>query len=312
MSIDVTQLNAQYGAYYKPGSDNEKNLRNMLYQPSETAALFQDRPTEDTIWRGTLASLDRVVQPFQKAFTAIGTISFVPNQFDLFKLKIDKSEYPDELEATYMGFMASLPTLDRAAWPFVRWIIEQHIMPKKNDDLELNEYFEGVYAAPTPGTAGAAGTAMNGLRKVIRDYNTAGRTNLGNGAIASGAAAADDVDFCNQIEEWVESIPVIFRKRVDAIVMSDTLARRYQRGKQKKYGLFVNYMSGTGTANLMTVEHQTNISVKGLVSMEGSELWFTTIAANRIRPVKKAALGNTMKVESLKREVVGNIKLRSA
>lgn len=294
MSIDVSAVVAQFGAYYKPGSDNEKNLRKMLYERSNTALLFADRPTTDTIWRGTLASLDRVVQPFQKAFTPIGTITFTPNQFDLYKLKIDKKETPDDLEKTFEGFLADMNELDRSKWPFVRWLIEEHIMPKKMEDLELNEYFLGVFAAPTPGTAGDAGTAMNGLRKVLRDYNTAGRLNMGDGAVASGAAAATPIDFCEQIEEWVEDLKPYFRNRFDAIVMSDTLARRYMRGKRKKYGLDVNYLSGTGINDLATVENKTSIRVVGIESMENSELWFATTKENRIRPIKKEALGKTM------------------
>jgi hypothetical protein len=61
-----------------------------------------------------LASLDRVVQPFQKAFTPIGTFKFKPNEFSLYKLKIDMQEYPDDLEATYLGFLADLPEADRS------------------------------------------------------------------------------------------------------------------------------------------------------------------------------------------------------
>jgi hypothetical protein len=298
MGIDVSAVTAQFGAYYKPGSDNEKNLRNMLYQASQTAKLFMDMPSVDTIWRGTLAELERVVQPFQKAFTPIGDIVFTPNQFDLFNLKVDKSEFPDDLEATYLGFMASVADNERANWPFVRWLIEQHIIPKMAEDLELNEYFKGVYAAPGVGVAGAVSTAMNGLRKVIRDYNTAGKTNLGNGAIATGAWAADDADFCTQVEEYVEDHPSIFRSKIDHVIMSETGMRKYIRGKRKKYN--INYAQVT---DLLVVEDQPNVSVAGLISMEDSEMMFSTLKENRIRPLKKAELGRTLKVESLKREV---------
>src|SRR5437868_454095 len=113
MAIIVTDVVAQFGAFYKPGSDNAKNLRSVLYNGIETAKYFQDRPTEDTIWRGNLASLDRVVQPFQKAFTPISDITFTPNQFDLFKLKIDLNIDPDDIEATYLGFLANVETADR-------------------------------------------------------------------------------------------------------------------------------------------------------------------------------------------------------
>lgn len=298
MSIDVSAVVSQFGAYYKPSSDNAKTLRDMMYQAAQTAALFQNRPTEDTIWRGNLATLERVVQPFQKAWTPVGAIEFTPNQFSLFNLKIDKEETPDDLEASYLGFLSAMPDNERSNWPFVRFLIEKHILPKKGEDLETVEYFGGVYAAPTPGTAGTAGTSMDGLHKVIKGYNTAGRTNLGNGAIATGAAASADADFCTQVEEFVEAIPSVFRKKVDVIAMSETLYRKYRRGKRAKYN--INYAQAS---DLDIIEDCPNAKVVGLVSHEGSELMWATLAENRIRPIKKAALADTLKVESLKRSV---------
>ncbi len=297
MAIDVADVVAQFGAYYKPGSENQKNLRDMLYKPGETAADFQARPTDDTIWRGTKASLDRVVQPFQKAFTPLSTISFKPNQFSLFKLKIDVKEEPDDLEATYVGFLTSIPEIERANWPFVKWLIEKHIMPKKEEDLEVDEYFGGVFVAPTPNVPGPAGTSMDGIRKVIRGYNTAGRTNLGNGAIATGAAADDDVDYCSQVEQFVADLPTHFRKKIDKVFMSPENELKYKRGKRKKYGLQVNFLTGQGVSDLLTVEDFPNAIIAGRESHAGSDLLWTTIAANRIRPQKKAALANTMAVK---------------
>lgn len=300
MAIDVADVKAQFGAYYIAGSQNQANLRNKFYKPIETAMYFKDRPTSDTIWRGTQATLDRVVQPFQKAYTPIGTLTFIPNKFDLYKLKIDKDEYPDDLEPTYEGFLADVEDLDRKNWPFVKWFIENHIMPRKDEDLETNEYFNGVFVDPTPGVAGAAGTSMNGLRKVIRDYNLAGRTNLGNGPIATGAPADSDVDFCTQVETFVDGIPSMFRKKLDYIFMSHDLETKYKRGKAKKYGLQLNFMD---TKDKFSIEDYPTVSVKGLESHTGSGLIWTSIPDNRIRPIKKGALVNMMKVESQKRLV---------
>lgn len=297
MSINVAQVVAQFGAFYKPGSDNQKNLRNMIYKGKETSMLFQDRPTEDTIFRSNLASLTRVIQPFQKAYTPISEISFKPNQFDLYKLKIDLQETPDDLEATYLGFLASIAEIERAKWPFVRWWLEQHVMPKADEDLETAEYFAGVYTAPAPGVAGAAGTSMNGLKTVIRGYNTAGRTNLGNGAIAMGAPAADNADFCTQVEEFFEAIPSVFRSKMDVICMSPENEIKYRKGKRAKYGKDFNFLTNTGVSALLTLEDYPGVKVMGLESHAGSDLIWTSMANNRIRPVKKAALGNTMLVK---------------
>ncbi len=292
MSINVSDIITQFGAYYKAGSDNAANLRNKLYAPSETAAFFQNRPTSDTIYRGTYASLDRVVQPFQKAFTPIGAITFEPNSFNLYELKIDKNETPDDLAATYEGFLADLDTNDRTQWPFVRWLIDNHIMPKKDEDLEINEYFTGIYAAPTPGTAGAAGTAMNGLKKTITDYNTGGRTNLGNGPIAMGAPADDPSDFVVQIESFAASIPKILRPKIDFIFMNQDLGLRYKQGKKKLYNTYY-----AAESDLLTVSLFPNMVVQPLTSMGESNMIWTSIPTNRIRPQKRPNSGNALEVK---------------
>lgn len=303
MSLTVTDVVSQFGAYYKPGSDNEKNMRNMIYKPSETALLFQVRPTEDTIWRGTLASMSRVIQPFQKAFTALGSMTWEPNKFDLYNIKIDVEEIPDELESTYLGFLTSVDEADRAKWPFVKWWIENHIMMKKDEDLETAEYFDGVYAAPTPGTPGAAGTSMNGLKKVIVDYNSSGRTNFGNGAISTGAPASSDADWCTQVEEFVAAIPSQVRKKIDVVAMSLDLELKYKRGKRSKYGKDVNFLDQASVAGLASIEDYPNVKVKGLESHAESDLIWASIPINRIRPIKKASQKDQMKVESAKRVV---------
>jgi hypothetical protein len=299
MSLTVADIVAQWGAYYKPGSDNEKNLRNMLYKSSETAAFFATRPTSDTIYRSTLATLNRIVQPFQKAYTPIGAFNFKPNQFDLYELKIDMQETPDDLEKTYVGFLADLPEADRSKWPFVRWAVEQHIKPKRDEDLEQNEYFLGEYAAPAPGVAGAAGTGMNGLRKVIRGYNTGGRTNLGNGAIVTGAPAGDPADWCTQVEDFVRSIPRLFRKKVDFIFMDPDLELKYKDGKDKKYN-----MQYAKDADLLTINKFPSIKVQGLESHAGSNLIWTTIPANRVQPLKKAAMKDQLTAKEFAPRVV--------
>ena len=301
MAIAIDDVITAFGSYYLGSNQNNiKRLRSLLYQPVETAKYFQDRPGDDTIYRGVLSVLNRIVQPFQKAFTPIGTTTFTPNEFSLFKIKVDMSETPDDLEKSYLGFLAAAPEADRANWLFIRWLVEVHVMAKIQEDLENNEYFAGVFAAPVDGTAGAAGTSMNGLRKVIRDYNTAGRTNLGNGPIATGALAADNADFVTQLEEMVDAIPSLYRPKMDFLFMSKENATRYARGKRKKYN--TNYLQ---TSELSTVEDYSNIKIVGLASMSAanSNLIWGTQADNRIRPTKKAILANTMKIESAKRVV---------
>lgn len=296
--INVAAVVAQFGAYYLKNPENLARLRNMLYQKVETIQYFQNRPTSDTVYRCTQASLDRVVQPFQKTWTPIGTLTFLPNVIQLYKLKIDKEETPDDLEATYEGFLADMNDLDRANWPFVKWFMENHIMPAKQRDLEMNEYFKGVYAAPVTGVAGPAGTAMNGLEKTLSDYAIGGRSHMGSGPVATGVPSTDAVAWCTQVETFAEGINTLITDDCDNIFMSRTLARRYIRGRRIKYNSVYKQ-----EADMVTVEDHTNLSIVGLKSHEGSNLIWTTTPANRIRPTKKAVLADTMKIESVKRSV---------
>ncbi len=292
MSLDVSQIVAQFGAFYKGGGDNAKTLRNMLYKQQETAAFFTRMPTDDTIYRGTLASMGRIVQPFQKGFTPIGPLVFKPNEFPLYQIKIDKEEYPDDISKTYMGFMDNIPEPDRSKWPLVRYMLEQHIIPKKDEDLEENEYGLGVYAAPTPGTAGAAGTSMNGLAKVIYDYAQGSRINLGKGALALGAIPESAADFCTYVEDFVKGIDRKIRRKIDFIFMDHDLVAKYRQGKREKYNK--NYLA---ESDLATVTDYGYISVQGLESHAGMNLIWASIPANRINPIKKAGAEKTFLVQ---------------
>jgi hypothetical protein len=54
----------------------------------------------------------------------------------------------------------------------------------------------------------------------------------------------------------------------------------------------------------LTVNKFPNISVQGLESHEGSDLIWATIAANRIAPIKKPSLKDTMLVQQFAPRVV--------
>lgn len=277
MGIVITDIVSEYGSYYLNHGQNKNDLAAKFFRPSETAKYFAKQPTSDTVARNGAASIDRVLQGFQKAFTPIGNLTFKPNPVNLYQLKVDKQEYPDEIVDSWLGFLEG-EGIDRAAWPFVRWMMEEHIIPQLHEDFELNEAYKGVYAAPTPGTAGAAGTAMNGIKKQIADYITAGRSV----AIAMGAVPTDEIDFCTYVETFVASLPMELRKRIDGLFMNEDLHLRYKEGKRKKYNL--QYAQ---TTDLETVFHYPNARVIGLASHNGSNKIWTTTPKNRKRWIKK-------------------------
>ena len=290
--MDVSAIVSEFGAYYIKGGQNEARLIKKLYEKSMTEQAFTTIVTDETKWRGSEAVISRLLQPFQKAWTPTGAVTFDPIDIDAFKLKMDFEDYPDDLEATWLGFLADA-NLDRKEWPFVRWLVEQHIIPKMQEDYELNEIFAGVYAAPTAGTAGAAGTAMNGIKAIRNAHITAGRIT----PITSGALATDPLAFVDQIEDFVDSINTKYWNAPMELNVAQQLERRYLRGYERKYGRNLDY-TGTGTK----VEG-TNITLVGRASQNGSDIMWATPKTNAVRLVKKSQNMNQVRIENVDRKV---------
>jgi hypothetical protein len=303
MAIDASAVVAQFGAHYIDQGQSLNNVKKLLYAMYKTGALFQDRPQTGDYFRSTNAMMSSVLQPFQKAFTSKGNLTFKPNAFPLFQFKIDQSIFPDDIVSSYLGFLGNVADNERANWPLIRYIIEVHIMDAKGNDMEKLISFGGKYVAPTAGTAGAAQTTADGVKEVLKRYNTAGRLNMGNGPLSMGALSSDPVTFCAQVEAWVQSMMPELRAQLDKIVMSETLAKRYAKGKRLTYGKDINFLNGGTVNDLLTIEDYNWISVDGYISHEGSSIIWATPKVNRIRPIWKSTLQNVFKVESYKREV---------
>lgn len=289
--MNVNDIKTEFGAFYLNSGQGPNDLAKILNHPAATDELFTEIRTENTIIRRGISSLSRVLQPFQKDWSPTGDVTFTPRQIQLYGIKVDVVDYPDQLVESWLGFLASNNT-DRKTWPISRWWAMQIAM-QQAEDWELNEVFAGVQAAPaTAGTAGAAGTAVNGIRKIINDFVTAGDIV----PISTGAPDADDVLFVTQVEEFVDAIDYRYRSVPMTIAMSLDNAAKYRRGMRAKYNM--NY----GQANdLMAVINYPNITVKGYRSFGNSNKMFCTPRANAI--LGKKNVGRNVTVESIDRQI---------
>lgn len=290
--INATDVVSQWGNYFLSNGQNAADLFKKLYQPSETAKYFKTIPFNGTQYRTASDELQRIVQPFQKAYTPTGNLTVKPNVINLSKIKVDTTWAPDELSYSWLAFLEG-EGINRADWPFIKWLLMEHMAPKIQEDLEMNEIYGGVETAPTPGTAGVVSTSMNGLQKVMNDWVTASRST----AITMGAVPTDPVLFCTYVETFVKSLPALYRSKVDYLFMSEDLQLRYRTGKYLKYNMNYN------AQDIDNVFLFPNLKVVGLPSMTGKTRIWTTPVWNRVRPVWKTANVNTFRVESTKRLV---------
>jgi hypothetical protein len=301
--MTITAIIAEFGAYYLASGQNAQRLVQLLFRPAVTEQLFSPRVTDDTIYQASQTRLGRILQPFHKNWTPLGALEALPIVIKQFKMKADLEETPDELESTWLGFLAG-DGLDRKTWPFVRWFIEVHALPQIQEDYELNEIYLGVRAEPNGTTPGAAGTSMDGIRHIINGFVTAGKTT----PMVLGAIPTDPKAFCEYVEAMAHTTLKRYRNVPMFMSMNEDLALRYAIGRDAKYNLATKPVETNTPDAVNLLESSVAIQhsrqrVVGLPSMgDSAKIWMTP-AANAIRLAKKAQNAGQFQVESVDRKV---------
>lgn len=309
--MNVQDIIDEFGAFYL-GTNNQENASRLfseLYSPYLTADLFREMPTDATSWRASEVLMGNIVQPFQISFTPKDPLSFIPKVIDLYRMKVDLQEEPDKLVNSWLGFLTTQERvqggLDRSKWPFVRWWIENHIIPKLKENMEENEIYFGRFAAPTPGTAGPDGTSMDGIGKKLDDYIDDGLIV----PITTGALETDSKLFVKQVEDFVKQVYGLYKKYAGKpmdLCMNTFNAQRYKNGYRELYGIHTDF---DAKGNQIVID--TKVSIVGLGSMDSNphndgaasdRLWLS-MRDNRVRPTKQAGNINLFEVEKVDRKV---------
>lgn len=290
MALQIADVVAQFGAYYLNNGQNLSRLYELLRRATTTESMFSPINSDDTIWRAAKSLYTRVIQPFQKAFTPLASVTVLPVEIKQFKIKVDAQEYPDDLEASWLGFLDG-PEIDRKAWPFVRWYTEQYLIPQIKQDIELLEIYQGVRVEPTAGQPGAAGTSLDGLKMTINGHIKSGRIT----PISTGVLAPDPNDFVDQMEEWADGIDKAYWSIPMILGISETNARKFLRGQERKYG------RNTGGGALGLTINNTNITLAGLPSHQHTDKFWCTPKANAVMLRKRIQNQTAVQVENVDR-----------
>lgn len=291
--MDVAALVSEYGAHYIDEGQNMQRLTRQLYYGNSFDELFTIVRTDNTTYRGASSLVTRLAQPFQQDWTPLGDVEFVPAPIETYGIKMDVDVNPDELVKTWMGWATSNDH-DRAEWPFIRWLLEVHLVPKFTEDIMLNEAYNGEFAAVTPGTAGAAGTAMDGLKKIINDWITAGRIS----PFTIGAWSADPETFVTQLEDdFIGAIEEKYQRQTMTLVMNVSLYNRFRAGQLAKYN---KHYEQASTERFMLFP---NITVVGEPALGSSEKVWCTPKENQILAWKYGEKGADFGIESRHRTV---------
>ena len=289
--MDIQEIISAFGAYYENSGQNQTRVKNMLTQGLVTPGMCMPIKTDDTVYKLARLTMQQVVQPFQKGWTPRNAAAFTPNEIRLYHFKVDEDITPDDVEATWLGFLAS-ESVSRKDWPLAKYLIEKGYIPQINHEMELFEYGKGVYVEPTPGQSGVTGTGMDGL--VIQLQR--GIDNETINSVPIGALDKDTI--YDQGEAFVDGISQIYQGIPMAVFMSQTWRKHYLRDKRDSGNYF-----RTSDKDVDESIDFTNQRVVELPCLNGTDVIFATPKENLVHLTKKSSNKTKFSIEESKREV---------
>ncbi len=207
-----------------------------------------------------------VLQPYQAAFTPNSTVDHAETALRIRPIKLDLEFTEADLEKFYASYYQQWfeAGKDPNVWTYPRYIYEMILMPKILE--ELNDIaWNGVYAAPTPGTPGAYIDSCDGYKTLIASLASANKI----GEAASGSFTASDI--VDKLEAWLDLIPSTHTSRGGTILMSKTNMRKYLRDYRSSYYQTQMLAPDNGVPEISIDGY--NAKLKGLAAMEGSNRW---------------------------------------
>ncbi|MFZ4401476.1 MAG: hypothetical protein ACOYO1_15680 [Bacteroidales bacterium] len=292
--MDVSEIVTAFKAYYEKSQANKDRILGKLSQGILTPQYCTPIKTDDTVFKLSELIIGDLVQGFQKAWTPKDDIKFKPNELRLYHLKIDIDLFPDDIQATWLGFLSS-GQLNKKDEPLIKFLIEhpdQGILAKINSNMELKEYGKGVYEAPTGGTAGITGKSMNGFIKQLQTGVDADTINY----VSLGTLNKDSI--FDQVELFVDGISEEYQDVPMNVHMSPKWAKYYHRDKRAQG--FYQISSDADVKNSIDFTPQNVVS---LPCLSGTDVIFATPKVNMIHLTKNLQNKSSIKVEEYRRTV---------
>lgn len=295
--MDISAIIAEFGAYYEQAGQNKARILAMLSQGEVTPGYCTPVKTDDTIYRLGKVTMGNIVQSFQIGWTPKKNAAFTPNELRLYKLKVDDEIDPDNIEDTWLGFLASA-AVSRKEWPIVKYLIEHPeagYLAAIARDMETLCYGKGVYVAPTQNVAGITQNSMNGFIVALQNGVNAETIN----SINIGALDKDTI--FDQVELFTDGISEIYQNVNMNVFMSPKWAKYYHRDKRAQG--FYSFASEAEVNKLSGKIDFTPLNVTALPSLSGTDVIFATPKANFLHLTKKGQNKNKINIEESKRSV---------
>lgn len=271
-TIDVNDLKSEFGTYL---NQKDKPILKSLTQKTFSEQ-FMTTKMAITEWRATHAIITSVVQQFTAKWTPLGQGKFTPITIQNRRHKINVPITPDDINDSWISHLYD-EGLTPAEMPVVKFLINELVLPKVSEDVEMRLIGKGVYeempGEVSDGDSGqATGKSMDGfLTVLIKEYEN---PDTAINFIKLGILS--DQNIIDKMNTFVDDMDELYQPKDMNMFVSLTKYKQYKRKYQDLYPTTKN----DDKAN--DVIDYSNNRLQVLPSMSGSTHFFTTPKENFI------------------------------
>ena len=174
-TIDTQELKTEFGKYV---DSNRLEILRGLFGKTESTECMSTIITDKTEVRANQASvIGTVLQQFVPKWTPSGAAKFTPLHIKNFKCKLNVPIIPSDIMEDIIGYMYDEQASTLQSMPVVRYILNQLIFPKLDEERE-QALATGRFVESTPDgsgnyTASQPGETMDGYLTQLVDYYNA-------------------------------------------------------------------------------------------------------------------------------------------
>lgn len=232
-TVDTTELKTEFGKYV---SSDKLSIFNKLVGPISCTGYMSTIITDKFEVRASQAAIDSVLQTFTPRFTPKGKSKFTPLTIKMYPMKINVSIYPSDIINDVLGYLYD-EKLEPKDMPIVRYIVEQLIKPKLDEDREL-ALCKGRYKDPVAVedsfTPNKAEETCDGFITILCDLKKASDTDV-TWLLDGTAALGEGEELLKQIENAVDQVSPLYKNKTMFIHADPDLIVKYGRAYRDKY-----------------------------------------------------------------------------
>ena len=232
-TVDTSELKTEFGKYV---SSDKMSIFQKLVGPISCTSYMSTIITDKFEVRASQAAIDSVLQTFTPKFTPKGKSKFTPLTIKQFPMKINVEIYPSDIINDVLGYLYD-ESLEPKDMPIVRYIVEQLIKPKLDEDREL-ALCKGRYKEPAASdstfTPNKAEETCDGFVTQLCDLKKASDADI-TWLLDGTAALGEGEELLGQIDKAVDAVSPLYKNKTMFIHADPDLIVKYGRAYRNKY-----------------------------------------------------------------------------